>query len=144
MRPPFEITTSSIQLLAEIERLLGQYEGRHHPRPAPQLRRSLRVRTVQGSVAIEGNTLTEQQITALIEGKRFVGPQREILEVRNALTAYQLMGDWFAWVALALLILAVVQTIRLRQVEQLGLRLVSAKAPIEGVVIDHAEKPSAN
>ena len=59
-------------------------------------------------------------------------------------TVYQLMGDWFAWVALALLILAVVQTIRLRQVEQLGLRLVSAKAPIEGVVIDHAEKPSAN
>ena len=59
-------------------------------------------------------------------------------------TVYQLMGDWFAWVALALLILAVVQTIRLRQAEQLGLRPMSAKAPIEVAVIDHAEKPSAN
>ncbi|MDB5344421.1 MAG: Fic family protein [Schlesneria sp.] len=94
MQPPFEVTPLSIQLLSDIERLLGRYEGLHHPRPAPQLRRSLRVRTVQGSVAIEGNTLAEDQITALIEGKRVVGPRREILEVENALAAYQHLNTW--------------------------------------------------
>ena len=94
MQPPFTISSLAIQLLADIERLLGRYEGLHHPRPAPQLRRSLRVRTVQGSVAIEGNTLAEDQITALIEGKRVVGPPREIREVENALAAYQHLDDW--------------------------------------------------
>ncbi|MBS0206428.1 MAG: Fic family protein [Planctomycetes bacterium] len=94
MSPPFEISSLAIQLLADIERLLGRYEGLRHPRPAPQLRRSLRVKTVQGSVAIEGNSLAEDQITALIEGKRVVGPPREILEVKNVLAAYQHLTDW--------------------------------------------------
>lgn len=92
--PPFEITSESIRLLAEIERSLGRYEGLHRPRPAPQLRKSLRVRTVQSSVAIEGNTLTEEQITALLDGRRVVGPPREILEAQNALTAYEQLPEW--------------------------------------------------
>ncbi len=94
MTPPFEITTSSLHLVADIERLLGRYEGLHQPRPEPFLRRSLRVKTVQGSVAIEGNTLTTDQITALIEGKRVVGPRREIQEVKNALAAYEKLDEW--------------------------------------------------
>lgn len=94
MHRPFEVSSLSIQLLADIERLLGRYEGLHRPRPTPLLRRLLRVRTVQGSVAIEGNTLAENQITALIEGKRVVGPPREIREVENALAAYQRLSDW--------------------------------------------------
>ncbi|MDA0589409.1 MAG: Fic family protein [Planctomycetota bacterium] len=95
---PFEITSDCIRLLADVERLLGRHEGRHEgrhqPRPAPQLRKSLRVRSVQSSVAIEGNTLTEEQITALLDGRRVVGPQREILEAQNALVAYDRLPDW--------------------------------------------------
>jgi len=94
MRPPFEITPLCIRLLTDIERLLGRYEGLHHPRPAPLLRKSLRVKTVQGSVAIEGNALTEEQVTAVLEGKRVVGPRRDILEVQNALAAYERLADW--------------------------------------------------
>lgn len=94
MTPPFEITPASIQLVAAIERLLGRYEGLHHPRPAPYLRKTLRVRTVHGSVGIEGNTLTEDQITAVLEGQRVIGPRREIIEVRNALAAYDRLNEW--------------------------------------------------
>ncbi len=94
MRPPFEITPLGIRLLANIERLLGRYEGWHHPRPTPLLRKSLRVKTVQGSVAIEGNALTEDQVTALLDGKRVAGPRKDILEVQNALKAYDRLAAW--------------------------------------------------
>ncbi|HLQ43576.1 MAG TPA: Fic family protein, partial [Planctomycetaceae bacterium] len=62
--------------------------------PAPLLSKSLRVKTVQGSVAIEGNTLTEEQVTALLDGKRVAGPRREIVEVQNALAAYDRLSEW--------------------------------------------------
>ncbi len=94
MTPPFEITPLCIRLLADIERLIGRYEGLNQPRPAPMLRKSLRIKTVQGSVAIEGNTLTESQITAVMDGKRVVGPRREVLEVQNALAAYDRLAEW--------------------------------------------------
>ena len=53
-----------------------------------RLRRINRIRTIHGSLAIEGNTLSEAQITAILDGKRVIAPPREIQEVRNALAAY--------------------------------------------------------
>ncbi|MEW5854441.1 MAG: Fic family protein [Myxococcota bacterium] len=94
VRPPFEVTERSRGLLLVLERLLGRYEGMHQPRPAPRLRRSLRVKTVHGSVAIEGNTLTEDQVTAVLEGRRVVAPRRDIVEVQNALKAYERLPEW--------------------------------------------------
>lgn len=94
MEPPFEITAEAVGFLAEIERLLGRFEGLQQPRPTPILRRSLRIRTVQGSVAIEGNALTEDQITAVLDGRRVSGPSRDILEVQNALNAYERLSQW--------------------------------------------------
>jgi len=52
-----------------------------------RLRRINRIRTIQGSLAIEGNTLSIEQITAILEGKRVIAPPREILEARNAIKA---------------------------------------------------------
>jgi Fic family protein len=94
MNPPFEITPECATLLSKIERLLGMFEGMQQPQAAPMLRRSLRVKTVQGSVAIEGNTLSEEQVTALLEGRRVIGPAHEILEVQNALEAYERLAEW--------------------------------------------------
>lgn len=94
MTPPFTITPQILQLLATLERLLGRYEGMHHPAPAPQLRRSQRVRTIQASLQIEGNTLSEEQVTAILEGKRVIGPARDVLEVQNAISAYDELPKW--------------------------------------------------
>jgi len=58
------------------------------PRPQPQLRRRNRIRSIQGSLAIEGNTLSEDQVTAILEHRRVAGPRREILEVQNAIATY--------------------------------------------------------
>lgn len=89
MRPPFEITGPVLALCSEIERLVGRAEGIQGPTPQPLLRKRNRVRTIQGSVAIEGNTLSEEQVTALLDGTRVIGSRREILEVTNANEAYE-------------------------------------------------------
>jgi Fic family protein len=75
--------------MGEIMRLVGKYEGLEQPAPAPMLRRENQIRTVVGSVAIEGNTLTIEQVTTMLEGRRIAGSQREIREVTNAIAAYE-------------------------------------------------------
>ena len=77
-----------LSLSLEISKLLGKYEGLLSPTPKPQLRRENRIKTIQGSLSIEGNTLTLDQMTAIFENKRVVGSEREILEVKNAIEAY--------------------------------------------------------
>ena len=60
------------------------------------MRRENRLRTIHASLAIEDNTLTLEQVTAVIEGKRVLGHPREIQEVRNAFVAYEAMENWHA------------------------------------------------
>ena len=88
MRPPFEISAEAQATLGRIERLLGRYEGLNAPRPLPRLRRSLRVRTIHASLVIEGNALDQDQATTVLEGKRVSAPEKDILELRNAASAY--------------------------------------------------------
>ena len=61
-----------------------------------RLRRINRIRTNQGSLAIEGNTLSEEQITAILDGKRVIAPLREVQEARNAIKAYEQFESWQA------------------------------------------------
>lgn len=83
-----EINTTILTLVSEITRLLGRYEGLMGPKPEPKLRRSNRIKTIQASLAIEGNTLTLDQVTAVLEGKKVLGPKKDILEVQNANNLY--------------------------------------------------------
>ncbi len=96
MRSPFRLTPRVLSLSGEIARWLGRCEGLGEVRPQPRLRRSNRIRTVQGTVAIEGNSLSTEQITALLDGKRVRGPAREIREVRNVVAAYDRAASWRA------------------------------------------------
>lgn len=83
-----------LALVSEIEREVGRAEGIAADGVQPLLRKQNRVRTIRGSVAIEGNTLSEEQITAVLSGKRVVGSRREILEVTNANAAYERATKW--------------------------------------------------
>lgn len=94
MRPPFEISDNVHQLIGGVERLLGRYEGLQSPRPLPRLRRSQRVKTIRDSLAIEGNTLSLDQATTVLEGKRVAAPARDILELQNANAAYERLSEW--------------------------------------------------
>src|SRR5262245_22095089 len=88
VQPRFRLTEKILHTCSEIARLLGRYEGIGGPKPQPKLRRRNRIKTIQGSLAIEGNVLTVEQITALLDGKRVLGPRRDLLEVQNANAAY--------------------------------------------------------
>lgn len=92
--PPCTITPRILKLVAEISEAIGRLSAQVEMSNALRLRRSNRIRTIQGSLAIEGNTLTEEQITAILEGRRVIAPPREVLEVQNALKAYDQLTYW--------------------------------------------------
>jgi Fic family protein len=89
------LTAKAATSLGKIERMLGQWEGAlDSPLPQPKLRRQNRIRTVLDTVAIEGNRLSLEQVTALLDGKRVLGPARELLEVKNTNVAYERAARW--------------------------------------------------
>lgn len=87
-QPPFSVTVNIVNLIAKISEHIGRLSVLSEQNSHLHLRRINRIRTIQGSLAIEGNTLSESQITAILEGKPVIAPPREILEVQNALAAY--------------------------------------------------------
>ncbi|WP_455229850.1 Fic family protein [Geopseudomonas aromaticivorans] len=93
-QPPLTLTLAMLALLAEISEQVGRLSARHEAALTPQLRRGNRIRTIQASLAIENNTLSVEQVTAVLEGKRVLGLPREIQEVRNAFAAYEAMPGW--------------------------------------------------
>jgi len=89
-----QITSEIVNSVAAIAENIGQMEGVSLIRPGPQLRRKNRIRTIQASLAIEGNSLTRDQVTALLDQKRVVGPPQDIAEVQNAIVAYRNLADF--------------------------------------------------
>ena len=93
-QPPYTITPEILNRVAAISEAIGRLTVLTDPARAFRLRRINRIRTIHGSLAIEGNTLSEAQITAILEGKRVIAPPREVLEVKNALAAYDRFDTW--------------------------------------------------
>lgn len=87
-QPPFSITARSINLIAEISAQIERYAIRMEQEDGLLLRKINRIKTIRGSLAIEGNTLSESMITEILEGKHVVAPLREIQEVKNAIKTY--------------------------------------------------------
>ena len=90
-RPPFTMTDDITMLVSEISEEIGRLSVLHEGHITPHLRRKNRIRTIHSSLAIENNTLSIDQVTAIIDGKRVLGNPNEIREVRNAYEAYELM-----------------------------------------------------
>jgi Fic family protein len=88
MNPPYQITPTIIKLIASVSEKLGQINAKFLDKTSPKLRKENRIKTIHSSLSIEGNTLTEEQITALIENKRIIGPEKDVNEVLNAIRVY--------------------------------------------------------
>ncbi|MCU0558214.1 MAG: Fic family protein [Desulfobacterales bacterium] len=93
-QPPYTITPEILNRVAAISEAIGRLTVLTDQARALRLRRINRIRTIHGSLAIEGNTLSEAQITAILEGKRVIAPPREVQEVKNALAAYDRFDSW--------------------------------------------------
>ena len=91
--PPFTLTKRATSLIISITEQVSRLSVRGVERVTPRLRKVNRIRSVQSSLRIENNSLSVDEVAAVLEGKSVVGPSREILEVRNALAAYDMMGD---------------------------------------------------
>ncbi len=91
--PPYTITPAISTLAIRIGEALGRAESLVEGENL-HLRRINRIRTIRGSLAIEGNTLSEGQIATILEGKPVIAPPREIQEARNALAAYDMFPQW--------------------------------------------------
>ena len=90
-KPPFEITNAILDAVAEIAELVGQVNAVSALSTNPMLRRTNRIRTIYSSLAIEQNTLSLEQVTAVLDGKRILAPAKDILEVKNAYETYELL-----------------------------------------------------
>lgn len=95
-QPPFTMTSEIVSLVADIAEQVGRLSAQPEFDMDLRLRRINRIRTITGSLAIEGNTLTEEQITAILDGKTVLAPPRELQEARNALAVYERLEEWDA------------------------------------------------
>ncbi|MGB5981845.1 MAG: Fic family protein [Nonlabens sp.] len=88
MKPPYDITTVILKSITSISEKIGAVNANLLNRPSPKLRKQNRIKTIHSSLKIEGNTLTEEQITALLNDKKVIGPKKDVLEVLNAIEVY--------------------------------------------------------
>ena len=89
MKPPYQITNKIIELIASISEKIGEVNSAYLYKPPTELRKRNRVKTIQSSLEIEGNSLSLEQVTALLDNKRVIAPKKDILEVKNAIKVYE-------------------------------------------------------
>lgn len=87
--PPYEITDEMLNLVTQIMENLGKLNSVNEFEKLPRLRRVNRIKTIQSSLAIENNTLSIEQVTDVIDGKRIIGPKEDIIAVQNANLTYK-------------------------------------------------------
>lgn len=92
MKPPYDITPTILDRYGQIAEALGICQSLMLVKPEARLRRQNRIKTIQSSLSIEGNTLNIKNVTALIDNHRVIGPPKDILEVKNAIAAYELLN----------------------------------------------------
>ena len=88
--PPFSVSAEAINLIAQISAQIERYAIRLEQSDGLRLRKANRIKTIHSSLAIEGNKLTEGQVSDIIDGKNVVAPLRDIQEVKNAIATYDL------------------------------------------------------
>ncbi|MBL7931759.1 MAG: Fic family protein [Bacteroidia bacterium] len=94
MKPPYAITEKILQLIVAISEKIGAINAAYLYKPPTELRKKNRIKTIKSSLEIEGNTLTEDQITALFDNKKVIAPKKDILEVQNAISVYNKLNDF--------------------------------------------------
>jgi Fic family protein len=94
MKPPYEITKTILALYGEITEALGICQSIMLVKPEARLRRQNRIRTIQSSLAIEGNTLDIENVTAILDNHKIIGPEKDIIEVQNAIAAYEELNSF--------------------------------------------------
>lgn len=96
-RPPLEITSCILNSIQDISLLLGKHSNNFQIHSNIRLRKSNNIRTIKSTVAIEGNSISLEQVTDILNGARIVAPEKEIREVKNAISVYKKFNEFDAF-----------------------------------------------
>ena len=94
MKPPYQVTTKILGLISSISEKIGEVNAAYLYKPPTELRKKNRIKTIQSSLEIEGNSLSLDQVTAILENKKIIAPKKDILEVKNAIKAYETLDSY--------------------------------------------------
>ena len=94
MKPPYQITTRILELIASISEKIGEINAAYLFKPPTELRKKNRIKTIHSSLEIEGNSLSLDQVTAILDNKRIIAPEKDIVEVKNAIKAYENLENY--------------------------------------------------
>jgi Fic family protein len=94
MKPPYQITNKIIELIASISEKIGEVNSAYLYKPPTELRKRNRIKTIHYSLGIEGNSLSLEQVTAILDNKRVIAPPKDILEVKNAIKVYENLNSF--------------------------------------------------
>lgn len=94
MNPPYDITLKILKLVTSISEKIGEINANLLDKPSPLLRKQNRIKTIHNSLKIEGNILSEEQITAIIENQKVIGPKKDITEVINTIDVYDNLNNF--------------------------------------------------
>jgi Fic family protein len=94
MKPPYTITTRILELIASISEKIGEVNAAYLFKPPTELRKKNRIKTIHSSLEIEGNSLSLDQVTAILDNKKIIAPEKDILEVKNAIKAYESLKSY--------------------------------------------------
>lgn len=139
-QPPFTLSAKTLNLIASISEKLGRLSALDEQAQALRLRRVNQIRTIQGSLAIEGNTLSVEQITAVLDGKPVIAPPKEVQEVKNALAVYEKFDDWHLLNEQDML--KAHRVLMLGLVEQLGMYRSGGVGVMSGKEVVHMAPPA--
>ncbi|MCF8419330.1 MAG: Fic family protein [Melioribacteraceae bacterium] len=140
MKPPYEITSITLKLISSISEKIGEINAKYLPRPSPVLRKKNKIKTIHSSLKIEGNSLSEEQVTALVQNKRVIGSKKDILEVNNAIQVYDKIGSYKAFSVKSFL--AAHKTLMQGLAEKAGVFRTEEVGIFEGSNIAHLAPPA--
>ncbi len=94
MKTPYDITPRILKLVTSISEKIGEINANLLDKPSPLLRKQNRIKTIHNSLKIEGNSLSEEQITAILEKRKVIGPKKDITEVSNTISVYDNLNSF--------------------------------------------------
>ncbi|HAK11457.1 MAG TPA: cell filamentation protein Fic [Chitinophagaceae bacterium] len=141
MKPPYTISSRILNLVSEVAHKIGEVNASFLTKQSPELRKQNRIRTIQASLAIEGNTLAINQVTAILDKKRVIGPPKDIAEVNNAIQVYAQLSKYHPYTEKAFL--SAHKTLMQGLVKHPGKYRHSGVGIVKGQAIAHLAPPAA-
>ena len=142
MKPPYDITSTILKRLTSISEKIGEINAAYLHRPSPELRKKNRVKTIRASLEIEGNILSEEQITAILENKRVIGPKKDIKEVLNAIKVYEALPNFKPTTTTSFL--SAHQLLMKGLIPEAGTYRKTAVGIVKGTELAHIAPPASN